>query len=102
MRSTAAVRPNMGIQEPLMNRRTCWSGVSCELKWSGPTADLLLASDASLAAESKKNGQYFRTSQAMWWAWEDLNLRPHPYQQPRAYRYATLRFCRSRSTVEAK
>jgi hypothetical protein len=40
----------------------------------------LLASDASLAAESKKNGQYFRTSQAMWWAWEDLNLRLHPYQ----------------------
>jgi hypothetical protein len=34
-----------------------------------------------------------------WWACQDLNLGPHPYQQSRAYRYATLRFCRSRVTV---
>jgi hypothetical protein len=26
------------------------------------------------------------------WAWEELNLRPHPYQQSGAHRYATLRF----------
>jgi hypothetical protein len=34
-----------------------------------------------------------------WWACQDLNLGPHPYQQSGAYRYATLRFCRSRATV---
>jgi hypothetical protein len=36
------------------------------------------------------------------WAWLDLNQRPHPYQQSRAYRYATLRFCWSLPTVEGE
>jgi hypothetical protein len=39
---------------------------------------LLLASDASLPAQSKKNDHHFRRSGTVWWAWEDLNLRPHP------------------------
>ena len=43
--------------------------------------------------------QRLRWSKAGLWAWEDLNLRPHPYQQSRAYRCATLRFCSSCATV---
>src|SRR4029453_597727 len=38
----------------------------------------------------------------VWWAWEDLNLRLHPYQQSRAHRHATLRFPRSRVTVRGE
>jgi hypothetical protein len=34
-----------------------------------------------------------------WWACQDLNLGPHPYQQSSAYRYATLRFRRWCPTV---
>jgi hypothetical protein len=37
-----------------------------------------------------------------WWACQDLNLGPHPYQQSGAYRYATLRCCRSCSTVRGQ
>jgi hypothetical protein len=47
-------------------------------------------------------GQRFGCSEAGWWAWEDLNLRLHPYQQSRAYRYATLRFRRSLATVRGQ
>jgi len=36
------------------------------------------------------------------WAWEDLNLRLHTYQQSGAYRCATLRFCRSCVTVRGE
>jgi hypothetical protein len=36
MRSTTAIRLNTGIPERLRNRRMCWSGVPCELIWSGP------------------------------------------------------------------
>jgi hypothetical protein len=28
----------------------------------------------------RKDDQRFRWSEAEWWAWEDLNLRLHPYQ----------------------
>ena len=38
----------------------------------------------------------------VWWAWLDLNQRPHPYQQNAGNRCANGRFCRSRSTVEAE
>src|SRR5215211_2432052 len=37
-----------------------------------------------------------------WWACQDLNLGPHPYQQSRAYRCATLCFGRSVATVEGQ
>jgi hypothetical protein len=37
-----------------------------------------------------------------WWACQDLNLGPHPYQQSSAYRYATLRFRRSPPTVRSE
>src|SRR6266487_1267981 len=38
----------------------------------------------------------------MQWAWEDLNLRPLPYQLTAGNRCAEGRFCRSRATVGAK
>jgi hypothetical protein len=41
-------------------------------------------------------------SQGRWWAWEDLNLGPHPYQLNAGNRCADHRSCRSRSTVEAQ
>ena len=37
-----------------------------------------------------------------WWACQDLNLGPHPYQQSAGNRCAAARFPRSRSTVGAK
>jgi hypothetical protein len=40
--------------------------------------------------------------QGRWWAWEDLNLRPHPYQLNAGNRCADHPFRRSRSTVRAK
>jgi hypothetical protein len=36
------------------------------------------------------------------WAWEDLNLRPHPYQVSRAKRCADQRFPRSLATVRGE
>ena len=38
----------------------------------------------------------------VWWAREELNLRPLPCQLTRAYRCAKRRFPRSRSTVDGK
>ena len=43
-----------------------------------------------------------RWSEAMWWACQDLNLGPHPYQLNAGNRCADGRFRRSRSTVGAK
>jgi hypothetical protein len=37
-----------------------------------------------------------------WWAWEDLNLHPLPYQQSAGNRSADGRYSRSRGTVEVK
>jgi hypothetical protein len=37
-----------------------------------------------------------------WWACQDLNLGPHPYQQNTGNRCADRRSCRWRSTVEAE
>ena len=37
-----------------------------------------------------------------WWACQDLNLGPHPYQQNAGNRCANRRFPRWRSTVEAE
>jgi hypothetical protein len=51
---------------------------------------------------SQEDGRRFRWSEAGWWAWEELNLRLHPYQQSGAYRYATLRFRRSCATVRGE
>ena len=60
-------------------------------EWWGPPI-LLLASDIPEPTKLMSSWQHFRWSGTALWAWEDLNLRLHPYQQSRAYRYATLRF----------
>jgi hypothetical protein len=44
----------------------------------------------------------FRRSTAVWWAWLDLNQRPHPYQVSRAQRCADRRFPRSPPSVRAE
>ena len=45
--------------------------------------------DASkLAWTPKANHQLSRWSEAILWAWEDLNLRPHPYRQSAGNRCA--------------
>jgi hypothetical protein len=44
----------------------------------------------------------FCWSEAIWWAWEDLNLRPHPYQVSRAQRCADRRFPRSLASVRGQ
>ena len=43
-----------------------------------------------------------RRSEPVWWAWLDLNQRPHPYQQNAGNRCANRHSCRSASTVEAE
>jgi len=60
---------------------------------------LLAESGADSVLEA---GLRFRWSEAEWWAWEDLNLRLHPYQQSTGNRCAAGRFSRSRSTVGVK
>jgi hypothetical protein len=44
----------------------------------------------------------FGWSTPMWWACQDLNLGPHPYQQNAGNRCAKRRCCRSCSTVEVE
>jgi hypothetical protein len=44
----------------------------------------------------------FRRSTAVWWAWLDLNQRPHPYQVSRAQRCADRCFPRSPPSVRAE
>ena len=65
--------------------------------------DLIPKRDASnWAGTWKWSDQRLRWSQPVSWAWLDLNQRPHPYQQSRAYRYATRHFCRSCATVRGE
>jgi hypothetical protein len=58
--------------------------------------------DASEPAEPKSKDQRFCWSEARRWAWEELNLRLHPYQQSHAYRHAILCFCRPYATLEGE
>jgi hypothetical protein len=39
---------------------------------------VLLTSDASQPLNPRTDDQRFRWSEAVWWAWLDLNQRPHP------------------------
>src|SRR5215207_8000655 len=50
----------------------------------------------------REDDQRFRWSWMVWWACQDLNLGPHPYQQNAGNHCAKRRSCRSRSTVEAE
>jgi hypothetical protein len=47
-------------------------------------------------------GELSRRSTPVWWAWLDLNQRPHPYQVSRAKRCAQGRFPRSLATVRGE
>jgi hypothetical protein len=65
-------------------RKDQWA---CRRGWAcGPSAAQAGSGRSWLAADSAV------TCDDGWWACQDLNLGPHPYQQSRAYRYATLRF----------
>ena len=52
--------------------------------------------------ESQGEQAAFRLVRWVWWACQDLNRGPHPYQQNAGNRCATRCSRRSRSTVEAK
>src|SRR5512132_2804064 len=54
------------------------------------------------AAIESTTDERFRRSNAVSWAWLDLNLRPHPYQVSRAKRCADRRFPRSLATVRGE
>jgi hypothetical protein len=53
----------------------------------------------ALTANRKTSKRRFDWSGGSWWACQDLNLGPHPYQQNEGNRCANRRFRRSRSTV---
>src|SRR5215211_8005006 len=56
--------------------------------------------DASKPVRTRKVGdQHFYCLEPFWWAWLDLNQRPHPYQVSRAKRCADRPFPRSRTSV---
>jgi hypothetical protein len=60
---------------------------------------VLLTSGVFEPADLKSRQLHFRCSEAGWWACQDLNLGPHPYQQSRAKRYADEHFPRSNASV---
>jgi hypothetical protein len=102
MRSNTAMRPSTPGWKPVMDQQRGWS--ACLLPTGAdPQAQTSSLTDAcEVIVILRQTIQRFRWSEALLWAWEDLNLRPHPYQQSRAHRYATLRSCRSRPTVSGQ
>ena len=54
--------------------------------------------NASKAAPDER----FPRSIRVWWAWLDLNQRPHPYQQSGVKRHADQRFPRSLANVRGE
>jgi hypothetical protein len=72
-------------------RGACWRGWAC-----GPSAAQPGSRHSRLAAGSAL------TCEDGWWACQDLNLGPHPYQQSRAERYADHRFPRSPANVRGE
>jgi hypothetical protein len=100
MRSWSAVRPNRASERALeesanmLVRKAVWA----QERVADPPI-LLLASDNPEPTKLKSSWQRFRWSGTALWAWEDLNLRPHPYQQSSAKRCADYRFPRSHATV---
>jgi hypothetical protein len=69
-------------------RWACWRGWAC-----GPSA----AQAGSQRCRPRAGSAV--TCGIGWWACQDLNLGPHPYQLTAGNRCADRRFCRSRSTV---
>jgi hypothetical protein len=78
MRSTTAVRPSRDVREARRNRRRCWSDGPCRLMKGGGAADLIADQRWIQLVEPRSKNQRFRWLEAIWWAWEDLNQRPHP------------------------
>jgi hypothetical protein len=98
MRSSTAVRPRPSEERAARTANTQVRGVTPRAAQTKPGPHP--RTDASdWAGTWKRSDQRFRWSQAISWAWLDLNQRPHPYQQSRAYRYADPRFPRSLATV---
>ena len=54
------------------------------------------------AASKEITVERYRRSEPVWWAWLDLNQRPHPYQENAGNRCAEHHSRRSHSTVEAE
>jgi hypothetical protein len=52
-------------------------------------------------SSEREDDQRFRWSDVVWWACQDLNLGPHPYQGSTAERRASQHFARSRGSVSA-
>jgi hypothetical protein len=75
-------------------RRGRWA---CRRGWAcGPSAAQAASERSRLAADSAL------TCDDGWWACQDLNLGPHPYQVSRAHRCADQRFPRSLATVRGE
>jgi hypothetical protein len=74
------MRPSTPGWKPVMDQRRGWS--ACLLPTGAdPQAQTSSLTDAcEVIVILRQTIQRFRWSEALLWAWEDLNLRPHPYQ----------------------
>ena len=92
MRSNTAMRPSTPGWKPVMDQQRGWS--ACLLPTGAdPQAQTSSLTDAcEVIVILRQTIQRFRWSETLLWAWEDLNLRPHPYQVSRAQRCAQGRF----------
>jgi hypothetical protein len=81
MRSWSAVRPNRASEIALEESANVLVGrtVRAQERVADPPI-LLLANNNREPTKLKSSWQRFRWSGTALWAWEDLNLRPHPYQ----------------------
>jgi hypothetical protein len=102
MRSPTAVQLTESLGRARSNRQKRWSEGSCKLAKGYWPADLIPIWDGSKPAGTEDERQRFRWSGVLWWACEDLNLGPLPYQQNAGNRCADRRLCWSRGTVGAE
>jgi hypothetical protein len=95
MRSNTAM-PLKGLGK---GKHSTWKGAGQrsnpgeEREWS-QTSSLNGMHPSGLVSERGAT-QHLCWSEAVSWAWEDLNLRPHPYQRSTAKRHANQRSPRS-------
>ena len=93
MRSVMRIRDSPEELANVLVRQDRWA------KDEGGAVNRLLTSDASQPLNPGPDDQRFRWSEAVWWAWLDLNQRPHPYQRWTADRHANQHFRWSCDTV---
>jgi hypothetical protein len=105
----AGIRPTMTWAEPVaatIGARRDGPGPRVARSGRSPGLDGARARGPGAAQASSKrrrlDGCDALTCGLGWWAWEDLNLRPHPDQLNAGNRCAEDRFCRSRPTVGAE